>query len=44
MNKRFDHPAWLTAFGTAVAYAVLLGTAFVVLFVLPYLAFATLGS
>jgi hypothetical protein len=38
----FDHPSWLTAVFTAVAYGVLLIGLFVALFVVPYLAFRAL--
>ena len=37
-----DHPAWLTAAGTAAGYVLLLAAATVVLFVVPYLLFAGL--
>lgn len=37
-----DHPAWLTAVATAVAYGVLLVAMFLVLFVVPYLLFRAL--
>ena len=36
----FDHPAWLTAAGTAAGYVLLLAVLTLVLFVLPYLVFA----
>lgn len=35
-----DHDAWGAALGTAVGYLLLLAAMFLVLFVLPYLAFA----
>jgi len=38
----FDHPAWLTAVGTAGGYAVLLVVLTVLLFLVPYLVFAAL--
>ena len=38
----FDHPAWLTAVGTAGGYVVLLAVLTVLLFLVPYLLFATL--
>ncbi|MDY6817653.1 MAG: hypothetical protein SVG88_03245 [Halobacteriales archaeon] len=37
--EKFSHPAWRTAIGTGIAYLVLLGILFVLLFVLPYLLF-----
>jgi hypothetical protein len=40
----FDHPAWTTAVGTAVAYGVILAGMFVLLFVVPFLAFRALGA
>lgn len=39
---RFTQPAWLTAFGTAVGYALILVAMTVLLFVLPYLVFVAL--
>lgn len=38
----FDHPAWLTAAGTVGGYAVILAVMTVLLFLVPYLIFATL--
>jgi hypothetical protein len=38
----FDHPAWLTAFGTGVGYAIILVAMTAVLFGLPYLLFVSL--
>lgn len=35
----FDHPAWLTAASTVVAYGLVLLLLFVLLFVLPFLVF-----
>ncbi|MFB6301140.1 MAG: hypothetical protein ABEH65_12865 [Halobacteriales archaeon] len=37
--ERFSHPAWGTAIGTGIAYLVLLGILFVLLFLIPYLLF-----
>ncbi|EMA38885.1 hypothetical protein [Halococcus hamelinensis] len=39
---RFDHPSWLTAVGTLVAYGIILLLLTVVLFVVPYLVFLVL--
>jgi len=39
---RFDHPAWLTAAGTLAGWGLILAVLFVVLFVVPYLAFVAL--
>ena len=39
---RFDHPAWLTAAGTAGGYLLLLAVMTVLLFLVPYLAFVWL--
>ena len=36
----FDHEAWVAALGTAVGYLLVLTAMTLVLFVLPYLAFA----
>ena len=36
----FDHEAWGAAVGTVVGYLLILAAMFLVLFVLPYLAFA----
>lgn len=36
--SRFDHPAWLTAVSTLIAWGIILAVVFVVLFALPYLA------
>ena len=38
----FDHPAWLTAAGTLAGYGLILAVMFALLFVVPYLVFATL--
>jgi|AntDeeMetagen285_2_1112576.scaffolds.fasta_scaffold01110_11 hypothetical protein len=35
--SRFDHPAWLTAVSTLIAWSLILLAVFVVLFVVPYL-------
>lgn len=37
--EEFDHPSWLTAVGTFVAYGAILLVMFLVLFVVPYLIF-----
>ena len=39
---RFDHPAWLTALGTFVAYGVILLVMTLLLFLLPYAMFVAL--
>lgn len=39
---RFDHPSWLTAAGTLVAYGLILLLLTVVLFAIPYLIFLVL--
>ncbi|WP_166035627.1 hypothetical protein [Halorussus pelagicus] len=39
----FEHPSWLTAFGTLAGYGAILLAMFVVLFLLPYAAFLALG-
>lgn len=39
----FDHPSWLTAFGTLAGYGVILLAMFLVLFVVPYAVFVALG-
>lgn len=36
---QFDHPSWLTVFGTILGYAAILLGMFVLLFVIPYLLF-----
>jgi hypothetical protein len=36
---QFDHPSWLTAFGTVLGYLAILIGMFVLLFVIPYLLF-----
>ncbi|GAA0660311.1 hypothetical protein ACFQDG_17345 [Natronoarchaeum mannanilyticum] len=38
----FDHPAWLTAASTAVAYGVVLLVMFAALFLVPYALFTLL--
>lgn len=38
----YDHPAWLTAAGTAVAYGVVLLVMFAALFLVPYAIFTLL--
>jgi hypothetical protein len=40
---RFDHPSWLTAAATGVAYGLLLLGVFALLFLVPYGAFRLLG-
>ena len=42
LKEEYDHPAWLTAAGTFVAYGLILGVMTVVLFGLPYLIFSLL--
>jgi len=37
--EEFDHPAWVTAATTLTSYALAILVLFVLLFVLPYLAF-----
>ena len=37
----FDHSAWLTAAGTLAGYGLILAVMFALLFVVPYLVFAT---
>jgi hypothetical protein len=37
---QFDHPAWTTAAGTLAGYGLILLALFVLLFALPYAAFA----
>ena len=44
MATRFEHPAWLTAAGTALSYVVVLLVLFLVVFVVPYLAFTAIGG
>jgi hypothetical protein len=39
----FEHPSWLTAFGTLAGYAAILLAMFVVLFLVPYAIFVALG-
>lgn len=34
--EQFDHPAWLTALGTAVSYGIVIAFLFVLLFVVPF--------
>lgn len=36
-----DHPTWLTAAGTLAGYGLLLALLFAMLFVVPYLLFAS---
>lgn len=38
---RFDGPAWVTAAATLASYGLVLALLFALLFVLPFLAFAT---
>ena len=38
----FDHPSWLTAFGTLVGYGAILVAMFVALFLVPYVIFTAL--
>ncbi|MFB6152526.1 MAG: hypothetical protein ABEJ40_12040 [Haloarculaceae archaeon] len=40
--EQFDHPAWVTMAGTAVGYGLILAGFFLLLFVLPFLAYAGL--
>jgi hypothetical protein len=40
---RFDHPAWVTAGVTLVGYGAVLAVLFVLLFVVPYVAYSSLG-
>ncbi len=40
--SRFDHPAWLTAVSTLIAWGIILAVVFIVLFALPYLAVSLL--
>jgi hypothetical protein len=42
VDDEYDHPSWLTAVGTGLAYAVVLGVMFALLFVVPYLIFRVL--
>ncbi len=42
LTETFDHDAWLTAGATGVSYLLVLLGVFVVLFVVPYLAFLLL--
>ena len=42
LKEEYDHPAWLTAAGTFVAYGLILGVMTLVLFGLPYLVFSSL--
>ena len=39
---QFEHPAWKTAIGTFVTYAVIVAIMTVLLFGIPYLLFSTL--
>lgn len=39
----FEHPSWLTAFGTFAGYGIILLAMFVVLFLVPYGIFVALG-
>lgn len=39
---RFDHPAWLTAGGTLVGYAIIVSVMTVLLFLVPYLIFTAI--
>ena len=39
---QYDHPAWLTAVSTAVAYGVILLMMFAALFLVPYALFVLL--
>jgi hypothetical protein len=39
----FDHPSWVTAATTIVAYGVILAVIFLLLFVVPYLLFRVLA-
>ncbi|QSG03186.1 Uncharacterized protein AArcS_1985 [Natranaeroarchaeum sulfidigenes] len=36
--SRFDHPAWITAVSTLIAWGIILAVVFVALFAVPYLA------
>ncbi|SNZ13481.1 hypothetical protein SAMN06269185_2217 [Natronoarchaeum philippinense] len=40
--EKYDHPAWLTAASTAVAYGVILLVMFAALFLVPYALFVLL--
>ena len=42
LKEEHDHPSWLTAAGTFVAYGLILGVMTLVLFGLPYLIFSLL--
>lgn len=39
----YDHPSWLTAVSTVVAYGAILAMMFVLLFVVPTLVFRAFG-
>ena len=40
--SEYDHPAWRTAIGTGIGYLIILAIMTVVLFAIPWLAFALL--
>ena len=40
--SEFDHPAWLTAAGTGLGYALILAVLTVALFIVPWLVFVAL--
>ena len=40
--NEFKHPAWVSAVGTIVGYALILAVLTVLLFVIPWLVFAAL--
>ena len=42
LKEEYDHPAWLTAAGTFVAYGLILGVMTVLLFAIPYAVFLLL--
>ena len=39
LKEEHDHPSWLTAAGTFVAYGLILGVMTVLLFAIPYAVF-----
>ncbi|WP_165872038.1 hypothetical protein [Natrarchaeobius halalkaliphilus] len=41
-TRTFDHPSWIAAAGTGVGYLLILALLTVVLFVVPWLVFASL--
>ncbi|MHC3437227.1 hypothetical protein ACYJ1Y_03795 [Natrialbaceae archaeon A-gly3] len=40
--EQFDHPSWLTAVGTGVGYLLILAVMTVLLFIVPWVLFASL--